>query len=822
VSPKRAYVWFAALCLSGVGIVLLLARPEAPVAGTAIALGVEACLCGVLALLVGSPRPSVALARLPLLVAVGLLTAWPGYFFGPNGWFAALLAVVLCLVGVLGEGEQGRVAAWLVYLSLAAGQATVFTLVATQTIPDASLAPVIVGTHPMSHHAAGHVFVQGIYLAAFVSARTFNRRYRAVAAQLEAASREEMVRAALLQEARADYRRALRIGRQALLDRAPQLPPPASSDTVVDPTTVASPDLVSDEAAVDRVFNASPASGTSGRSGTRGSSSTSRPRGGVSSGGASAWLAASNDRMRRVFVLILAVSVSGAVLLGVIAVNPVPLHFAWASIAAIACAVAVHNLNVMRRGDAGEHWPWTVAGVLSVGPAFSTGLHSAFSAVIVTPLFLGGLFRATDRAAWGNDRRARIWIGIALAQASAFALVFAGVVPDLGNVPVLVAGVPRWQSVVQHLLLQGVFAIAFAGGVIVDRRYEDLVEQARAAARRASIQETTLNLASEAIDKLLGAAAEAIFLDQQIGHYRMARLLGRGGMGDVYEAVDARSGERAAVKLLRRDRAADPTSLRFFADEARALGRVRSPYVARVLEAGSVEGDLPYIAMELVEGRTLSAVLHQRGRLALGALRDLVRDVSQGLGGVHQASVVHRDVKPQNIVLTGEVAGARWKLVDFGVAQVQDLVRAPEGVVVGTPQYMAPEQASGAPVDARADLYSLCLVIYRALTGRPAFVGDLAELARARHRPPPNPGSFIDVPRDVELALRIGLSVRPADRFASAEELREAFEAAFDGRLDPKLRRRGEEMLAFEPWTVPARAAVPDRDLPKTVSERRS
>ncbi|HTQ48163.1 MAG TPA: serine/threonine-protein kinase [Polyangiaceae bacterium] len=816
-------MWFGTLCAIGAVVVLVLNRPGGPGVQTSVVLAIEAGLCSLLARL-GRPTASLAsVVRVALLIAIGLLTAWPAYFFGPNGWFAALLVTVLCLVGVLGEDEHGRTASRFFYLALAAGQAVVFALVATHTIPDVSLAPVIVGSHPMAHHAAAHLFVQGIYLAAFLSARTFNKRYRAIAVQLEVAGRAEMIRAALLQEARADYRRALRIGRRGLEGRgaAPSPRDDAATvrealvvepDTEVDsPATIASSDVVSEEVAVARVFD-----GAASSSDDAGEAEKPAAR-------SDAWLKASNDRMRRVFVMVIAVCASGAALLGVIAVHRGPLYVAWACTAGIAAAVWAHNVRVLRHGDAGEHWPWTIAGVLSVGPAFSMGLHSAFAAFIVAPLFLGGLFRATDRAAWGGDRRGRIWIGIAVAHATAFALVYTGVLPDLGNVPILVEGVPRWEGVAQHAMLQGVYATAFAAGVTVDRRYEALMEQARAASRRAAREQATLLAATREIDRLLGGDAEAIFLHQQIGPYRLQRLLGRGGMGDVYEGVDMRSGERFAVKLVRRERAADPTSLRLFAEEARALGRVQSPYVARVVDAGGIEGDLPYIAMELVEGQPLSAVLQRRGRLPLRELRALVRDVARGLTDVHSAAVVHRDVKPQNIILTGSNQGDRWKLVDFGVAQVQDLMGGVSGVVVvGTPQYMAPEQASGKPVDARADLYSLCLVVYRALTGRPALVGDPQELARARLRPPPHPRIFVDVPWDVELALRIGLSVRPADRFRSAAELTSAFEDAFEGRLALDLRRRGEQLLAQDPWTAVARVPVPAVPLPKTISERGS
>jgi serine/threonine-protein kinase len=282
-------------------------------------------------------------------------------------------------------------------------------------------------------------------------------------------------------------------------------------------------------------------------------------------------------------------------------------------------------------------------------------------------------------------------------------------------------------------------------------------------------------------------------------------------MGDVYDAVGPESGQRAAVKLIRRDRAADPRSLALFAAEARALSRVRSDRVASVLEVGGIGAEVPFIAMERVEGRTLALVLQERGRLALPELRVLVRDVAQGLADVHAAGVFHRDIKPQNIAQTGDGANVRWKILDFGVAQIHDLVGAARSTVAGTPRYMAPEQALGEAIDARADLYSLCLVTYRALTGRPAYLGwNRLDIARAAlTQPAPDPRWYATVPKQVELVLRVGLAARREDRFSAAAELGAAFEAACDGRLSTYHRARAEALLAREPWSDPERAALP-------------
>jgi hypothetical protein len=796
--PRRVYSWLAGISVLGAVVVLSLGRAEQPFAlQTAVALVASSFSW----LLAGASCARLsAFRRLAAAAAIGVLAAWPGYFFGPNSGFAAWLVTILCLIGVVTNDRIDALAAWLLYGTLTAGQATVFALVATGRLADASLAPVIVGSHPVSHHAAGHVFVQTVYLGAFLSARSLNRRYRAVAVHLDVARRAALIRDALLREARAEYRRAFRFGREALASvvRRDGEKPDGSGSTVTQVTSSATRTAAAvyseEDDAVERAFDVSGA--------------PAPPR--------AAWLEASNYRMRRVLLLTIAGCAVGAALLGVIAIEPGPLHVAWACIAGIAAAVVVHNLVVLRRGHAGGHWPWTLAGLLSVGPAFSTGLHSAFAAAIVAPLFLGGLFRSTDRAAWGSDRRLRIWLGIAAAHATAFLLVLVGALPDVGNVPVLPAGAPWWHAAVFHLVIQGAYAVAFAAGVAVDRRHEALIEETHKATEHAALAQAALVAASEAIEALRMADTHAIFLHRQIGRFRLQRMLGRGGMGDVYEGRDESSGERVAVKLLQRTRVSDPASLRLFAREASALARVHSPYVARVLEAADAEADVPFIAMDLVEGPSLATVLQERGRLTLAQLRDLVHDVSEGLADVHRAGVVHRDVKPHNILYTESRERSVWKLVDFGVAQIQDPAAGRRDMIVGTPSYMAPEQAQGGLVDARADLYSFCLVIYRSLTGRPAFAG---EVEVARRRSPPHPAAFVQAPRDVELALRVGLSLRPGDRFTTAAELKHAFLAAIDGRLDAELRLRAEAMLAREPWTDPHVAPTPPEALPSTVSE---
>jgi serine/threonine-protein kinase len=369
------------------------------------------------------------------------------------------------------------------------------------------------------------------------------------------------------------------------------------------------------------------------------------------------------------------------------------------------------------------------------------------------------------------------------------------VIPDLGNVPTLEPYRSLGDAVALHVLMMSIYVGAFAVGRVVDRRYEALLQRAEEASREAAHKLAQLADAREELDVLLAREQQGIFSGLRLGAYRLGPLLGRGGMGEVYEATGD-DGAPVALKLVRGDRVADPRNLRLFLDEAEALGRVRSPHVARILAVGGIEQELPFIAMEYIDGQTLGDVL-RGGRLPAGEAASLLRDVARGLADVHDAGVLHLDVKPHNVIL-GE--GGTWKLVDFGVARRVGAADARH--VMGTPAYMAPEQAMGEAVDARTDLYSLCTVAYRALTGRPPFVGgDATAIARtARAVGPPDPRRYASLPDDVVLALRVGLAARPEDRFADARELSAAFAKAFVLQLPPAFRLRARELLVRCPW----------------------
>jgi serine/threonine-protein kinase len=271
-------------------------------------------------------------------------------------------------------------------------------------------------------------------------------------------------------------------------------------------------------------------------------------------------------------------------------------------------------------------------------------------------------------------------------------------------------------------------------------------------------------------------------------------------MGEVYEAVHEGTHEPAAVKLLRRELLSDATHLARFLREARASGALASPYVVHVLDTSPPEAGLPFIAMERLHGATLAEILRRESKLTPDTLADLVQQAGAGIDAAAAAGIVHRDLKPQNLFRT-ETGG--WKILDFGVATLaEESVALTQGGVVGTPNYMAPEQAQGKRVDSRADIYALAAVSYRCLTARHPFVAaDTPSLLYAVvHKMPQAPSTLAELHADVDACLAIALAKDPDDRFTSGAELADALAAAVAGSLAPQLRSRAASLLRRRPW----------------------
>ncbi|CAN5863492.1 hypothetical protein BH11MYX3_BH11MYX3_48000 [soil metagenome] len=325
---------------------------------------------------------------------------------------------------------------------------------------------------------------------------------------------------------------------------------------------------------------------------------------------------------------------------------------------------------------------------------------------------------------------------------------------------------------------------------------EDLQRATRLASQRDALME---ELRAE-LERALRVGGPGRYTDQIVGPFRLGNVLGRGAMGEVYEAIHTTTDEPAAVKLLRRELLTDRTQVARFLREARAAGALDSPHVVRVLDASPPDAMLPYLAMERLRGHTLAETLRSEARLGSDLVVGVCRDVGCALDTASAAGIVHRDLKPQN-VFRGADGG--WRLLDFGIATfADDTGTLTRGEVVGTPHYMAPEQAQGKRVDVRADLFALAAITYRCLAGRHPFnATDTPSLLYAVvHRMPVRPGELAELPADVDRWFAIALAKDPAARFPTGAALTDALIAALASELAPALRRRADALVARSPW----------------------
>jgi eukaryotic-like serine/threonine-protein kinase len=255
------------------------------------------------------------------------------------------------------------------------------------------------------------------------------------------------------------------------------------------------------------------------------------------------------------------------------------------------------------------------------------------------------------------------------------------------------------------------------------------------------------------------------------GRYRMESLLGAGGMAAVYRAHDSELDRPVAIKLLAEHLATDPNFRERFVREARMAARLAHPNIVHVYDAGEDDGR-PFIVMEYVEGRTLADELRERGKLPPAQAVDLALQVCGGLEHAHAASLVHRDVKPGNLLLR---ADGTVKIADFGIARAAESTKLTQiGSVLGTAAYLSPEQAAGEPVTAAADIYSLGCVLYEALTGQTPYTFESVPDLVMKHRDEPiRPLRELEpnVPEGLEAAVMHCLARNPEYRPGSAAEL---------------------------------------------------
>jgi serine/threonine-protein kinase len=275
-------------------------------------------------------------------------------------------------------------------------------------------------------------------------------------------------------------------------------------------------------------------------------------------------------------------------------------------------------------------------------------------------------------------------------------------------------------------------------------------------------------------------------IDQPVmlgGRYRVENELGRGGMAKVYRGQDTVLGRTVAIKILAPQYAEDQGFVQRFRREAQAAARISNQTIVSVFDTGSDDG-VHFIVMEYVEGRTLADYLTGGGRIMPDRAIDIAIDVARALEAAHAQGVIHRDIKPGNIMLDGQ---GDVKVTDFGIARVTATAEtvAQTAAVLGTASYLSPEQAQGQPVDVRSDIYSLGCVLFEMVTGRPPFPGDSPVTVASKHvLEQPTPPSQInhDVSPDLDAVILRALAKNPANRYQSATEMREDLERVKRGQ----------------------------------------
>ena len=309
-----------------------------------------------------------------------------------------------------------------------------------------------------------------------------------------------------------------------------------------------------------------------------------------------------------------------------------------------------------------------------------------------------------------------------------------------------------------------------------------------------------------------------------LGKYEIRGVLGRGAMGTVYDGWDPVIGRRVAIKTVRLLDHADPEAqegLERFKREAQAAGRLSHPNIVGVYDYGET-AETAYIVMEFVEGQSLKQHLDAGERFPVAETVAIMGQVLAGLQFSHDSGVIHRDVKPGNVMITkGGPGGGRVKLADFGIARIESSVMTQDGTMLGTPAYMSPEQLMAQTVDSRTDIYSAGVVLYQLLTGERPFEGGLtAIIHKALNTVPPRPSELsVTAPASLDRVVARAMSKRPADRYPDADSFANDMRAAFEA---PGQAIGARVPMADADATVVARPGLADRAAPPPAPPARS
>jgi serine/threonine-protein kinase len=463
-------------------------------------------------------------------------------------------------------------------------------------------------------------------------------------------------------------------------------------------------------------------------------------------------------------------------------------------IAGLGATAAVALLYVVTHRDPARHAPWHTMGLAYVSMLangsgfFYWGVFSAYLSVVTVAAYVV--------SSGASKRSAVVACAICIAMHAGLGVAqLAGLIAPHGLV-IASPGFSWGAQLVALILLQLVLAGAVAGGLDARAKMQRVLDEHHLALR-AIVQRDALLAEARAEVRDMRAVDEGRHTGERIGRFTLGKVLGRGAMGEVYDATDD-AGAPCAVKVLAAHLLDDVEALRRFHREARVIGALTSPHIVRLIEVSEPDASLPFLALERLEGEDLGEWIKQRPVRELDEVRAIVRAVAAGLDAAHDAGVIHRDLKPANIFAARVGQGVAWKLLDFGVSKVSaGDATATLGQIVGTPSYMAPEQALGVALDRRADVYALGVVAYRLLTGTPAVMhGEVAAMIHeVVYRMPPQPSQLATISPHVEAVLAIALAKAPSDRFATAGELA----AALDGG-SPEIVERAASLLARTPW----------------------
>lgn len=319
----------------------------------------------------------------------------------------------------------------------------------------------------------------------------------------------------------------------------------------------------------------------------------------------------------------------------------------------------------------------------------------------------------------------------------------------------------------------------------------------------------------------------------QFAGYRIEQRLGRGGMGVLYLALEPGLERRVALKLIAPEAAADEVFARRFAEESKIAASIEHPNVVPIYAAGEEDG-VPFIAMRYVAGADLAKRLAREGRLKPAAAVELITQIGSGLDAIHAAGLIHRDVKPANVLLSGGEGDEHAYITDFGVARnvSTESGLTQTGRFVGTLDYVAPEQISGGAIDARVDVYALGCLLFKLLTGEVPFPkdGDAARLFAHLNDPPPAPSLYVpEVSMALDDVVIRAMSKTPDDRYPSAGDLGRAAQAALRGEQTTAPERtvatgaaatRTAETIAVTPEEPTTRAAETERRDPPAPGRR--